>query len=93
MRHREHPAQAALIRFLTGEATRAERRAVVRHLLAGCRECLAVTRPVWLLAEGLTHAVLQDLEPRPGRLRRSARQRPANCWSAPELHTRKGGAR
>jgi hypothetical protein len=40
-----------LLRFLRGEASRAERRAVVRHLLTGCPGCVAVTRQVWLLAE------------------------------------------
>lgn len=42
-----HPKPDLLVRFLSGEASGAERRAVVRHLLTGCRECLAVTRPVW----------------------------------------------
>ena len=51
MSHREHPRPDILLRFLRGEASLAERRAIVRHLLAGCRECVAVTRPVWELAE------------------------------------------
>jgi hypothetical protein len=46
-----HPTEDSLLRFLRGEASQAERRAVVRHLLAGCPECLAVTRPVWKLME------------------------------------------
>ena len=46
-----HPAPAALQRFLRGEASRAEVRTVVRHLLAGCPECVAVTRPMSELAE------------------------------------------
>ncbi len=46
-----HPAEETLLRFLRGEASQAERRAVVRHLLAGCPECLAVTRPAWKLME------------------------------------------
>jgi len=53
MRHREHPQPEALHRFLRGEASPSERRAIVRHLLAGCGQCAAVTRPVWLLAEGI----------------------------------------
>jgi len=52
MSHREHPRPVVLLRFLRGEAAGAERSAVVRHLLAGCPECVRVTRPVWRLAEG-----------------------------------------
>jgi hypothetical protein len=48
---RPHPRPDLLLRFLRGEATRAENRAVVRHLLTGCRECVAITRPVWKLAD------------------------------------------
>ncbi|HEX4963085.1 MAG TPA: hypothetical protein VF173_19800 [Thermoanaerobaculia bacterium] len=51
MSHREHPGPDVLLRFLRGEAALAESSTVVRHLLTGCRECLAVTRPVWELAE------------------------------------------
>ncbi|HVR95379.1 MAG TPA: hypothetical protein VMW27_02110 [Thermoanaerobaculia bacterium] len=51
MGHRDHPTSDALLRFLAGEASKAERRAIVRHLLTGCRECIAVTRPVWLVAK------------------------------------------
>ena len=51
MRHREHPQPELLLRFLRGEASRSERRAIVRHLLAGCRQCAAVTRPIWLFAD------------------------------------------
>lgn len=47
----DHPAPRQLERFLRGEATRTEKHAVVRHLLAGCSECTAVLRPVWGLAE------------------------------------------
>jgi hypothetical protein len=50
MSHREHPRPIVLLRFLRGEAADVERCAVVRHLLAGCPECVAVTRPVWRLA-------------------------------------------
>lgn len=53
MRDHEHPTPALLLRFLRGEINLAEKRAVVRHLLAGCPECVAVTRPVWQLAEQL----------------------------------------
>lgn len=49
--HRDHPEPDALLRFLAGNASVAERRGIVRHLLAGCRECVKVTRPIWLLAD------------------------------------------
>jgi len=42
-----HPASAELQRFLRGEAPREEARAVVRHLLTDCPECVAATRPLW----------------------------------------------
>lgn len=47
----EHPEPAELRRFLRGEASGAEARALVRHLLAGCPQCLKVTRPLWKLGE------------------------------------------
>jgi len=47
MGHREHPKPDLLLRFLRGEVSASERRAVVRHLLTGCPECIAVTRPAW----------------------------------------------
>jgi anti-sigma factor RsiW len=47
MRHREHPSPVLLLRFLRGEASRAEERIVVRHLLAGCPACSAALRPAW----------------------------------------------
>jgi len=49
---RHHPKPDLLRCFLRGETSREERRAIVRHLLAGCRQCAAVTRPIWLLADG-----------------------------------------
>jgi hypothetical protein len=51
MGQRKHPRPDTLLRFLRREATRAESLAVVRHLLTGCRKCLAVTRPVWGFAD------------------------------------------
>jgi len=47
MRDGEHPTPDLLLRFIQGEATQGETRAVVRHLLAGCPRCLKVTRPLW----------------------------------------------
>jgi hypothetical protein len=52
MRDREHPHPDLLRRFLLGEASKTENRAIVRHLLAGCRSCTAVTRPLWQLTDG-----------------------------------------
>lgn len=51
---RAHPQKELLLRFLRGEATLAGSREVVRHLLSGCPECLALTRPVWERADGFT---------------------------------------
>jgi len=52
MRHREHPTPDLLLRFLQGEASKSENRAIVRHLLAGCRPCTTEARPLWRLADG-----------------------------------------
>jgi len=54
MRHRDHPTPALLLRFLYGEASPAERRTVVRHLLAGCRQCAAAFQPAWRSAPDCT---------------------------------------
>jgi hypothetical protein len=53
----QHPGKELLLRFLRGDASRAEGQTVVRHLLKGCPECRGVTRQVWSLPE------------QPGRLR------------------------
>jgi hypothetical protein len=46
----EHPNTDILERFMRGELTSpGERRRLVRHLLAGCPLCLAVTRRCWVL--------------------------------------------
>lgn len=42
-----HPTERDLECFARGGLTRSETRAVVRHLLAGCEECRAVTRRLW----------------------------------------------
>ena len=50
MRDRElflHPAAERLVLFLRAEVPATERRAIVRHLLAGCPACVAVTRSAW----------------------------------------------
>jgi len=46
-----HPDQVKLERFMRGELPREEALVVVRHLLTGCRKCLAVTRACWSRGE------------------------------------------
>lgn len=48
----QHPDSQLLERFLRSELEGEERRVVVRHLLTGCPQCVAVTRRVWSLADG-----------------------------------------
>lgn len=75
MGHRDHPTSGALLRFLAGESSGAERRAVVRHLLTGCPECVAVTRSAWLPIEAPTHDLeetMADLEQAKEQLRAAA---------------------
>ena len=52
MRDREHPTPDLLFGFLQGETSKTESRAIVRHLLSGCRSCVAVTRPLWQVTDG-----------------------------------------
>jgi len=52
MRAHEHPHPALLLRFLQGETSQSENRAIVRHLLHGCRPCAAAGGPLWRLADG-----------------------------------------
>jgi hypothetical protein len=46
-----HPDATMLARFMSSHSPRDEAREVVRHLLTGCPECLAVTRSLWSFAE------------------------------------------
>jgi hypothetical protein len=48
-----HPARETLHRFLHGEAAGTENRAVVRHLLTGCPQCIAMVRPNWTATDRL----------------------------------------
>lgn len=63
----EHPADEILKRFAEGKASREEGRAVVAHLLKGCRSCqekikaFLEPRPV---ARGAHEAVLKRFERR-----------------------------
>jgi hypothetical protein len=47
----DHPDSDLLERFMRHSADAAERQRVVRHLLAGCARCVAVTRSIWTLGE------------------------------------------
>jgi hypothetical protein len=49
VKNRVHPHPESLHRFLLGQATAAEKRAVVLHLLQGCPECSRITRKLWRL--------------------------------------------
>lgn len=46
-----HPTSLALKGFMLGELPRAEARAIVRHLLRGCPQCVQVTGRLWSLGE------------------------------------------
>jgi hypothetical protein len=60
--NRKHPSLDQLQGFLRGDIAIRERLSVVRHLLAGCPECVAVTRQDWLLAERFCCNSSKDLE-------------------------------
>jgi len=47
----DHPNSQLLERFMRNEAAAPERQRVVRHLLAGCLRCAAVTRRLWSFGE------------------------------------------
>jgi hypothetical protein len=47
----DHPDPRLLERFMRNEAAGEERRWIVRHLLAGCARCGAITRRLWALGE------------------------------------------
>jgi hypothetical protein len=76
MRDREHPHPDLLRRFLRAEASKNENGAVVRHLLSGCQECLAVTRPVWQAVDRLACRKPKVKPKRPARS--SSKARPAD---------------
>ena len=48
----DHPEPLLLERFMRNETGSEESRRVVRHLLAGCERCVAVTRRLWNLGDG-----------------------------------------
>jgi tetratricopeptide (TPR) repeat protein len=49
-----HPENGLLERFMRNEVDGQERLRIVRHLLAGCSRCVAVTRHLWNLGEAAT---------------------------------------
>jgi tetratricopeptide (TPR) repeat protein len=58
----EHPDAHLLERFMRCEIAGDELRRVVRHLLAGCARCGAVTRRLWQLGESLPKSRFQEPE-------------------------------
>lgn len=65
MAEQQHPDPQLLERFLRCEAEGEERQIVVRHLLTGCPQCMAVTRRVWSLADGRGPGLLFEPRLRP----------------------------
>ena len=45
----KHPAEEDLVRFMRGQLAPRQAGPIVRHLLAGCTRCSAVTRELWSL--------------------------------------------
>ena len=48
-----HPTAKRLERFMRGELPWNETLTIVRHLLTGCPQCVAVTRELWPLGNRL----------------------------------------
>jgi len=46
-----HPTPGLLEAFMRSEVAAPDRLRIVRHLLSGCPQCVAVTRHVWSLGE------------------------------------------
>lgn len=49
--HGKHPDPILLERFMRNEVEVSERRWIVRHLIAGCSRCVAVTSRLWSLGD------------------------------------------
>src|SRR5258708_11020649 len=62
-----HPDAELLEKFMRNEAEPAERRWIVRHLIAGCPRCLAVTSELWALGDLPAGARLARKGPEAGR--------------------------
>ncbi|HSS48738.1 MAG TPA: hypothetical protein VLX28_07320 [Thermoanaerobaculia bacterium] len=52
---RNHPAEEDLVRFMSGELAPGKAAPIVRHLLAGCARCSAVTRELWSFGDEAPH--------------------------------------
>lgn len=48
---RAHPAEEDLVELVRGELARGKAALIVRHLLAGCARCTAITRKLWSLGD------------------------------------------
>jgi hypothetical protein len=48
---RSHPDLHQLERFMRGELSGTAARTIVRHLLAGCPQCVQITRRFWALGD------------------------------------------
>lgn len=76
----DHPSEETLKRFVAGKASREESRAVVAHLVKGCRSCAAVLRSLMKPAETSPQTygeVLDRFAERLPDLREEAERRPA----------------
>lgn len=62
-RKEDHPDPQLLERFMRNEAEAPERRRVVRHLLAGCARCSALTRRLWSFGEEPTEEPHDPVDP------------------------------
>ena len=51
MERDRHPDPELLERFMRNQAQPSDRLWIVRHLLAGCQKCTAVTRELWSLGD------------------------------------------
>src|SRR6185369_4234956 len=71
-----HPTESELQRFMRGELAPGEARAVVRHLLAGCETCRAVTRRLWSFGDppGKGGERMNEIETAQGQIREVVRE-------------------
>ena len=52
---RAHPAAEDLVELMRGELAPKRVAPIVRHLLAGCAHCTAITRKLWSFGEEARH--------------------------------------
>ncbi len=74
----DHPDPAQMESFMRGELAGDEARAVVRHMLTECQQCIAMTRPFWRRGDrspGL-EALLKEMVAEAGGTGRLARDEP-----------------